>query len=499
MLRANSPEVDATGVPGLDDVLAGGLPRNHIYLIQGSPGVGKTTLALQFLLAGVASGEKVLYVTLSETAEELRAVAESHHWSLDGVPIHEIIPTGDFTNSDDNTLFHPSEVELGETTRVILREVERLNPSRVVIDSLTEIRLLSQNPLRYRRQVLALKQFFAGKRCTALLLEDGAGSPGDVHLESIAHGIVKLELLSPVYGSDRRRIQVRKLRGVSFRGGFHDMKIETGGVVVFPRLAAVEPASSMALGNVSGGVSGIDRLLGGGLERGTTTLIMGPAGAGKSAIAAQYAAEASSRGEHVVMFSFEEGLTTLLQRTAALGIPLAREIEAGRVRVRQVDPAEISPGEFSQLVRKAVEEDSARLIVIDSLNGYYTAMPEEEFLSLQLNQLFRFLRQRGVVVLVTMAQHGFIGPMEGPLDVSFLADTVVLLRYFEERGEIRKAISVPKKRSGKHELAIREMVLDDRGIHIGEPLSNFTGVLSGSPQYVVHGGGLMSEDEHERA
>lgn len=498
MLRPNSPEMAATGVAGLDDVLAGGLPRNHIYLIQGSPGAGKTTLALQFLLAGAAAGERVLYVTLSETADELRAVAVSHHWTLDAVPIHESIPSGDLTSGDDNTLFHPSEVELGETTRMILHEVERLNPSRVVIDSLTEIQLLSQNSLRYRRQVLALKQFLARKQCTALLLDDQTGAPEDAHLESIAHGIVKLELLSPMYGSDRRRIQVRKLRGVSFRGGFHDMKIETGGVVVFPRLATGEPAPSLSPESVSGGIAGIDRLLGGGLDRGTTTLIMGPAGAGKSAIAAQYAAEAASRGERVAMFLFEEGLATLLQRTAALGIPLAREMEAGRIRVRQVDPAELSPGEFSQLVRQAVEEDSARMILIDSLNGYYTAMPEEEFLSLQLNQLFRFLRQRGVVVLVTMAQHGFIGPMKSPLDVSFLADTVVLLRYFEAGGEIRKAISVPKKRSGQHEMAIRELVLDRGGIHIGDPLSDFTGVLSGNPQYVGDSAGLMS-DEHDAA
>lgn len=474
-----------TGVPGLDDVLAGGFPPGHLYLVEGDPGVGKTTLGMQFLMAGASGGKKQLYITLSETANELRGVAESHGWDLSGIEIHEVIPSADIVEGDDNTLFHPSEVELGETTRAFLREVERINPSRIVIDSLSEVRLLAQTALRYRRQILAFKQVFAERGCTVLLLDDRSEEPGDMHVESIAHGILDLEQLAPLYGSERRRLRVKKLRGVRFRGGYHDMKIETGGLVVFPRLVAAEfNEHRLSTDVLSSGIVGLDRMLGGGLEHGTTTLILGPAGTGKSAIASVYAAAVGVGGHNAALFHFEEGLGTLKQRTTALGIPLTEQIEKGRVRIQHVDPAEMSPGEFSHLVRRAVEQDSARLVVIDSLNGYYASMPEENFLTLHLHELFSYLRHKGVVVLTTMAQHGFAGVVGAPVDLSFLADTVLLLRFFERDGEIRKAISVPKKRAGRHETSIRELALDERGIFVGAPIRDFQGILAGTPHYL---------------
>ncbi|HEY6928556.1 MAG TPA: ATPase domain-containing protein [Thermoanaerobaculia bacterium] len=489
--------VASTGIDGLDDILGGGLPRDRAYVFQGSPGVGKTTIGLQFLLEGHRAGEKGLFVTLSESAEELRGAAGSHGWSLEAIPLHEITPSGEESNGEaDNTLFQPAEVELGETTRSILREVERINPSRVVIDSLSEVRLLSQSALRYRRQILALKKFFAERRCTALFLDDAPTEGSDIHLQTIAHGVVNLEQLAPLYGADRRRLRVLKLRGVKFRGGFHDFKIETGGVVVYPRLIAAEHHGHFVREQVSSGIPQIDQLLGGGLDRGTTSLILGPAGTGKSAIAAQYAAAAASRGEPVVIFTFDEGLGTLFARTRALRIPLDEQIEKGRIRVQQIDPAELSPGEFTALVRHSIEEFKARMIVIDSLNGYYNAMPEENLLAVQLHELFTYLRQRGVLVIVTMAQHGLIGPAMGtPIDVSYLADTVILLRYFEAEGEIRKAISIMKKRSGSHESYIRPLTLDSSGLRVGDPLKEFTGILSGTPVY--SGSPLLKESERD--
>ena len=481
--KATTPKA-SSGIPGLDDVLGGGFPTGHIYLIQGDPGVGKTTLGLQFLLAGTGGGQKQLYITLSETADELRDVAHSHGWDLSGVEIHEVTPNMELAASDDNTLFHPSEIELGETTRDFLEVVDRIGPSRIVIDSLSEVRLLSQTALRYRRQILALKQIFARRGSTVLLLDDRSEEPGDMHVESIAHGILDLEQLAPLYGAERRRLRVKKLRGVGFRGGFHDMRILTGGLTIYPRLVASEHQQTFSARTLESGSEGLDRMLGGGLEHGTTTLILGPAGTGKSAIAAVYAAAVASRGEHVALFHFEEGLGTLNQRTQALGIPLREEIEAGRVRVQQVDPAEMSPGEFSWAVRDAVEKDNAKLVVIDSLNGYYASMPEETFLTLHLHELLTYLRHKGVVALLTMAQHGFVGNIGAPVDLSFLADTVLLLRFFESNGEIHKAISVPKKRAGRHETAIRELSLDGRGVTFGEPIRDFQGILSGAPQFM---------------
>ena len=482
----------STGIPGLDDILDGGLPREHLYVVQGAPGTGKTTIGLQFLMAGREQGERCLYITLSETAAELRGSSRSHGWNLDGLEIHEVLPGEEPAAETENTLFHPSEIELSETTNAILGTIERVNPSRLVIDSLSEIRLLSQSPLRYRRQILELKQFLESRRCTTLFLDEVSPEDHDVHLQTISHGVVRLEQLAPEYGAERRRLRILKLRGLRFRGGYHDFKIETGGLDVFPRLIAAEHMPSERPGVVSSGLPGLDSLLGGGIDRGTTTLVMGPAGTGKSILVAQYASAAASRGEHVVMLTFDEGLGTFVARTEALGLPIRRQIEEGTIRVRQIDPAELSPGEFTHIVRGAVERDDARMIVIDSLSGYFNAMPEERLLTVQLHELFTYLRQHGVAVLITLPQHGFVGPnVDTPIEVSYLADTVVLLRYFETGGQIHKAISVVKKRSGLHETTIRELGMDGAGLRVGPALQGFHGVLSGTPVFAGDGLALM--------
>lgn len=489
--------VAPTGIPGLDDILRGGFPRNRVYVVQGDPGSGKTTVGLQFLLAGVQAGEKVLYVTLSETAEELTAVAASHGWSLDGVSMY-YGGSAELPNAEDSTLFHSSEFELEETTKPLLREAERVNPSRAVIDSLSEIRLLSQSPLRYRRQIMALKKFFTGRQCTTIFLDEGANDGDGANLQSIAHGILRLEQMAPVYGSERRRLRLTKVRGVNYRGGFHDFRIETGGIVVFPRLIAAEHRATFSDSDdlLSSGIVELDGLLGGGLERGTMALLLGPAGAGKSSIATQFASVAAKRGERVAIFAFEEGSATLYARSKALGLSLKQQVDSGIVRVQQVDPAELSPGEFGWLIRRAVEDDNARVIVIDSLNGYYNSMPEEKLLSVQLHELFSYLRQRGVSVIMTLTQHGFVGPdMDVPIDVSYLADTVLLLRYFEAGGEIRKAVSVPKKRSGRHESVIRELAMNGEGLRFGPPLREFRGVLTGAPEYMGASGSLLEKED----
>jgi circadian clock protein KaiC len=460
---------------------------------QGEPGSGKTTLGLQFLLAGIEEGEPVLYVTLSETREELQAVARSHGWDVSALPILELIARSPIGDEQDNTLFYPSEIELAETTKVLTDEIERTAPMRVILDSLSEIRLLSQNPMRYRRQIAALKDFFAGRQCTVLILDDNRDA-GDVNLQSIAHGILSLEHLAPLFGAERRRLRVLKVRGVAFRGGFHDFKIQSGGLAVFPRLVAAEHHQPFEAEQISSGIVELDCLLGGGLDRGTTTLLMGPSGTGKSAIAAQYATAAARRGERVAMYNFDEGLGTFYARTEALGLPLRRFADEGLFSVQQIDPAELSPGEFAHLIRHAVENQEARVCVIDSLNGYFHAMPEEHLLSVQLHELFTYLRQRGVVVILTLAQHGFLGSsIETPIDVSYLADTVVLLRYFEAAGRIRKAISVMKKRSGVHENTLRELALDRGGLRVGEPLEGFQGILSGMATFIGTQGSLFPD------
>ena len=482
---AQAPPRLATGSAGLDSVLDGGLPANRLYLVEGDPGSGKTTLALQFLIEGAARGEAVLYVTLSETKEELMAVASSHGWSLAGIDIHELVPLEDTLRSEEQyTIFHPSEVELGDTTKTIIEKVERIQPRRVVFDSLSEMRLLARDPLRYRRQILALKQYFAGRQCTVLLLDDRTSTEADLQVQSIAHGVIALEHLALDYGAERRRVRVTKLRGSRFRGGYHDFTIKTGGVEVYPRLVAADHRSEFLPEAVSSDVPQLDALIGGGLDRGTSTLVMGPAGSGKSSLAAQFVAAAATRGERAATFIFDEGLTTYLKRADGLCCGLRAQIEAGRVTVQQVDPAELSPGEFAHNVRTSVERDGAGVIVIDSLNGYLQAMPDERFLTSHMHELLTYLNQRGVVTILVMAQHGFMGTaMDSPVDVSYLADTVVLLRYFEAVGAIRRAVSVVKKRTGAHEDTIRELRLSTGGITVGKPLSEFHGVLTGVPSY----------------
>jgi circadian clock protein KaiC len=472
-----------TGISGLDDILKGGLIPHRLYLIDGDPGAGKTTLALQFLMQGIAAGEKCLYITLSETQEELSAGAASHGWSLEGLEVVELISeTKDLDGDSDVTMYHPAEVELTETTMEVLSAVQRINPTRVVFDSLSELRLLAQSSLRYRRQILALKQFFVGRQCTVLLLDDRTSEGSDLQLQSIAHGVISLEQLAPIYGAERRRVRVMKFRGTSFRGGYHDFSIRKGGLEVFPRLVAAEYSEPFRPDRLRSGVEALDQLLGGGPDRGTSTLLMGPAGAGKSTIAVQYAVAAAKRGEHAVIFAFDESITTLTARTSALGIEFTQGRERGQVRVQQVDPAELSPGEFAWLVRQAVEKDKASVIVIDSLNGYINAMPEERYLTAQLHELLSYLGRQGVTTLMVVAQHGIVGgPMKSPVDTSYLADSVVLLRYFEYGGKVKKAISVVKKRSGVHEETIRELRFDSGGIHLSEPLTRFRGILTGVP------------------
>lgn len=489
-----SNDLASTGIAGLDGILGGGLPRDRLYLIDGEPGAGKTTLALQFLIAGRAAGERGLYVTLSETTSELTAVATSHGWNLDGIALHELT-SGDAATLPQNqyTVFHPSEVELGETAKAIVDTVEKLGPSRIVFDSLSEMRLLARDPLRYRRQILALKQLFAQRGGTVLLLDDGTSSDEESQLHSLAHGVISLEQMAPDYGPARRRIRVIKLRGVAFRGGYHDMSIETGGLAVFPRvLPLTGPLDERGL--VLSGVPALDSLFGGGLDRGTTTLFLGPAGVGKSALATQYTIAGARRHEKAAIFLFDEAVETYRLRAEGIGCNLQEHIDNGTITLKTVDPVSLSPGEFSHLARAAVDEGCS-LIVLDSLNGYMNSMPQEHFVLLQLHELFMYLRHKSVLTLVTLAQHGLIGSMPAPVDMSYLADTVVLLRYFESEGAIRQAISVMKKRSGHHERTIRELRLDPQGVRVGEPLSQFHGILTGVPNYTGSAGPLLDTRE----
>ncbi|HEU5161743.1 MAG TPA: ATPase domain-containing protein [Thermoanaerobaculia bacterium] len=476
-------EFAPTGIRGLDYILRGGFPRNRVYLIQGDPGVGKTTLGLQFLLEGMRAGEACLYITLSETPDELRAVARSHGWSLDGLPIYEQMVGEEALEEEDSTVFYPAEIELGETIRGMLMEVDRIKPKRIVLDSLSEIRLLAQSGLRYRKQILALKQFFAGRDVTVLFLDDRTSEFHDIQLQSVPHGVVELERYTPVYGAARRRLQLVKVRGLAFRDGYHDFNVLTGGIVVYPRLVAAEHQVVISREQIPTGIAALDGMLGGGIDRGTSTLIMGPAGSGKSALATAQIIAAAQRGEHSAMFIFEESLSSVLARSESLGMPLAPLVEKGLVTIRQIDPAQLQPGEFAHLVREEVEEGGARVLVIDSLNGYLNAVPEERFLLLHLHELLSYLGQKGVATILVFAQHGLVGHMQASVDVSYLADSVVLLRYFEAEGRIHKAISIVKKRSGPHETAIRSFSMGPDGLKVGPQLENYRGVMSGLPTY----------------
>ncbi|HYH06826.1 MAG TPA: ATPase domain-containing protein [Thermoanaerobaculia bacterium] len=476
-------DVAASGIAGLDHILLGGFPRNHVYLLQGDPGVGKTTLGLQFLLEGVRNGERALYLTLSETSKELHAVAESHNWDMTGVEVYEYLIAEQTLEDDDTTVFYPSEIELGQTIKAMLTEVDRVRPDRVVLDSLSEIRLLAQSTLRYRKQILALKQFFANRNATVLFLDDRTAEVNDLQLQSVPHGVIELERYTPLYGAARRRLQLVKVRGLNFRDGYHDFSIRTGGIVVYPRLVAAEHRRFVEQEHAQCGVTALDDMLGGGIDRGTSTLIMGPAGSGKSALSTQYAIGAAKRGEKAAMFIFEESTSSLFHRSASLGMPLRELADEGQILVRQVDPAQLQPGEFASLVRDVVEDDGVRVLVIDSLNGYLNAVPEERFLLLHLHELLSYLGQHGVATVLVFAQHGLVGTMHSTVDVSYLADSVILLRYFEAKGRIRKALSIVKKRGGMHDTAIRDFTMSAEGLAIGPPLEDFRGVLTGVPTY----------------
>ena len=485
----------AFGIAGLDDILAGGLERDRLFLLEGNPGTGKTTAAMKFLMTGAARGETTLYITLSETEEELRATALSHGWSLDGIDLFELVPPESLLDEQQQqSLLYSSDLELGETSRMILEAVERLQPQRVVIDSLSEIRLLAQGSLRYRRQVLALKHYFAKRGVTVLMLDDLTTDANDKTVHSVAHGVIQLQELVPEYGAERRRVRVMKYRGRRFRGGYHDFTIKTGGLEVYPRIVASEHRTKFKREPMSSGVAGLDALLGGGVERGSSTLILGPAGTGKSLFAVNFVTAAIARGEKAAMFVFDEELGLLYARMLQMGIDLEAMQAKGALIVEQVDAAELAPGEFAARVRNCVAEQEIKTVVIDSLNGYQAAMPQEQFLVLHIHELLQYLNRQGATTYLTVAQHGLVGDMKAPVDVTYLADTVVLLRYFEAAGLVRRAISVIKKRAGGHEKTIREFDIGTVGLTVGEPLYGFQGVLRGVPNFVAQDGeGLMGD------
>jgi circadian clock protein KaiC len=475
-----------TGVPGLDDVLGGGLTRGHVFLLEGDPGTGKTTLALRFLLEGAANGERGLYITLSETEDELRSGAASHGWTIGPeIEIFELVPPESLLDPDQQqSLLYSSDLELGETTRLVFNAIERVQPSRIVLDSLSEIRLLAQSSLRYRRQILALKHYFVRQGGTVLLLDDLTAERHDKTVHSVVHGVVRLEELTPLYGPERRRMRITKYRGQAFRGGFHDFKIRTGAIEVYPRLVAAEHRTTFERALRTSGLPELDALLGGGIEQGSSALVLGPAGAGKSIFTMQFVAASVDRGERVAMFIFDEELGLLLDRARGLGFDLQQMIETGAVSIEQVDAAELSPGEFAHRVRRQAGLADSKLVVIDSLNGYHAAMPEENALILHLHELLQYLNRRGATTLLTVAQHGLVGDMRSPVDLTYIADTVILLRYFEARGSVRRAVSVIKKRMGRHEDTIREFRIGERGLVLGDPLTNMHGIFRGTPVIV---------------
>jgi circadian clock protein KaiC len=487
-----------SGIWGLDDVLQGGFSRGHVFLLEGEPGAGKTTVGLQFLLAGARAGERCLYITLSETEKELREGAASHHWALgQEIKVCELLPPESLLAGEKHqSLLYASDLELGETTKQIFDVVSRENPSRMVIDSLSEIRLLAQSSLRYRRQILTIKHYFAQLGATVLMLDDLTSDTADKTLHSIAHGVIRLEENAPAYGAERRRMRVVKYRGQKYRGGYHDFIITTGGIKVFPRLVAAEHRRRSARTQLSTGIEAFDSLLGGGVDSGSSTLILGPAGTGKSLIAITFAMAALARGERAALFVFDEELGLLFDRMKAVNIDLESARAAGRLIVEQIDAAELSPGEFAHRVRSTVDGSDLKTVAIDSLNGYQAAMPEEKSLILHIHELLQYLNRRGAATFMTVAQHGLVGDMQAPIDITYLADTVILLRYFEARGRVRRAISVIKKRTGRHESTIREYRVDDGGLALGEPLEAFQGVLRGVPHYAGDQFPLLEDEDH---
>jgi circadian clock protein KaiC len=491
----------ATGIASLDEILHGGLVPHRVYLVEGSPGCGKTTLGLQYLLEGAGRGERCLYIMLSETRTELQAIARSHGWALEGIDVCELPTPGASLNLDSQyKMFHPAELELDTVNQAILDAVQQGQPQRVVIDALSELRLMAQSPLRHRRQILALKRFFVERGCTVLLLDDGAAEAADLHLRTEAHGVIVLERHTPEFGATRRRLSVLKMRGADFADSYHDFVIRRGGLQIFPRIVTVNHTPSFPHRDMPSGIAALDAMLGGGLPAGSSTLLMGPAGSGKSSLGMQYALAAANAGEGAAIFAFEESTDKILARAEGIGMDLAGHIDAGRIHLQQVDPGILSPGEFNIAVRHAAEPDGgpgARVIVIDSLNGYLNAMPQERFLMLQLHELLTYLGDHGVITLLVMAQHGTVYPdARAPVDTTYLVDNVILLRYFETAGRIRPVLSVIKRRSGWHERTIRELIFDRSGIHLGEPLQEVQGVLTGVPAFMGPASTVVTHD-HE--